>query len=104
MRNHDLYKQLKAVCKGLPASKLKDLPWQRAAELLGRRDFTATFFANAKRLLLEERQHEEDETEMHRLRDVLLSKYPDAEFERERVEGRLCIHVWPRGKPKEITE
>jgi len=103
MRNNELYKQFELVAAGMPIEQIESLSWQQAAVLLKTREFTVTGLDNMKECLLTERQAQDDlqtkELIAQNLSAYLKNSFPDVQCEKVRVDGKLCVRIWPEGKP-----
>ena len=103
MENNELYKKFKLAVTGMTIEQIESLSWQQTTELLKTSEFSSTWLGNMKRCLLIERQVQADlqikELVEQNLSVDLRNSFPEVQCEKVRVDGKLCVQIWPDGKP-----
>lgn len=63
--------------------------------------FSETFFNNFKSAAIQYFQNKKDIATQGQLKTLIVSQFPEVEFQRERFGDKRLIKVWLDGKPKE---
>ena len=63
--------------------------------------FSYTFFKNIKSAAIQYFQNKKDIATQGQLKTLIVSQFPDVEFEHQRIDDKRLIKVWLDGKPEE---
>ena len=105
MKKHEIYLQLESMALGgnYTADQVRNTTFDQARDLLGRSDFSVTFFMNMKARLLAVLNDRDDGVDFKNVKDKvktwLDSNFPNWEAERERDGDKPSVTFWLEGKP-----
>jgi hypothetical protein len=106
MKNHPLYKKLKAyVLTNLTTGEIEALSPHELIALLGEGQIrlSHTFVNNMKSAVIMAMENRDDENDLQQVKTKIKSwldaNFPNWEAERDREDGKPCIKIWLEGKP-----
>ena len=104
MKNHELYKQIKAIAANYTIAQVELATRQQVCALLDIPvgQMSSAFFSNMKACLISELQEREDEADLQNVRAAasafLDSNFPQWQADKGREGGKRFVKIWLDGR------
>lgn len=104
MINNPLFKKLEqfALANSYSVEQIQDVSRKQIETAIGESLADCTCINGMKRAVAQALQRRDDELDLQVIRDKIIAYYPNAEFDKRRVEGKRTVTVWLDGKPERI--